>query len=170
MRVLVTGSRTWDVADSLEVAFDDLAQRLNVPMIRDDDGHALDWDWRAVRLTIVHGAAPEGGDALADMYARTHMVPVERCPANWHPNGRFDRTAGFKRNAEMVATKPDRVIGLVDRCAKPEHQSSPHGSHGAMHTLYLARDNRLPARIFYRGFSLEEPLVHWAEHVVEVAS
>lgn len=168
--VLVTGSRTWENYDALEQAMDQIGRNSGVGMRRDGEGHAIDWDWAEEGgLTIIHGACPDGADQLAERYHQDHGTGIRRLPALWRkPDGDLDRSAGFKRNADMVALRPNAVIGLVDRCAKPAHQSSPHGSHGAIHTLNLAMNARLPMMVFYKGFHLDEPLLQWAGAVTEL--
>lgn len=168
--VMVTGSRTWDIYDSLEMAFDVEAKSLGLPMVRDVDGHPLEWNWSPVGgLRILHGACPDGADDLADLYAAHHGVVPDRRPAKWtRDDGRLNRAAGFQRNAAMIAERPDLVVGLVDRCVKPAHQSSPHGSHGSIHALNLAQANEIRTVIYYRRFRLDRPMLEHAARVVEV--
>jgi hypothetical protein len=61
-------------------------------------------------LTIVHGACPTGADDMADRIALIWGFGVERYPADWNTHG---RRAGFLRNAEMVATKPDVCLAFI---------------------------------------------------------
>jgi len=51
------------------------------------------------RATVVHGACNRGADALVDKVARSFGCPVETHPADWERHG---RSAGFRRNQEMV--------------------------------------------------------------------
>lgn len=91
-RVLVTGSRTWQDTETLNTQLDiaNMAHR--------------------GRMVLVHGACPQGADALADTWAEVNGVPVERYPADW--NGPHAKAAGFARNMKMVATRPDIVLSF----------------------------------------------------------
>lgn len=51
-------------------------------------------------VSIVSGMA-RGADALAVQFARTNSIKLYEFPADWNPNGQFDRGAGHKRNREM---------------------------------------------------------------------
>lgn len=91
-RVLITGSRTWTDAPAI-------ARVLNQLHV-----------WQAERLVIVHGACPDGADAIADAWCRLHSVPAERHPADWQRHG---RAAGPRRNAAMVATRPALCLAFI---------------------------------------------------------
>ncbi|MGH3657836.1 MAG: DUF2493 domain-containing protein, partial [Micromonosporaceae bacterium] len=83
VRVLVTGSRTWNSYRTIATVLEALH--------REHGG----------RLVIVHGACPSGADAIAAAWCRRHGVPQERHPADWRTRG---RVAGPARNAAMVHT------------------------------------------------------------------
>jgi hypothetical protein len=89
VRVLVTGSRTWD--DSRAV-FDALA--------------ACNYG----RVTLVHGACPRGADAMAAAAARALGWEIEPHPADWERHG---KSAGFRRNAEMAALGADVCLAFI---------------------------------------------------------
>lgn len=58
---------------------------------------------------VIHGAA-DGADSLADQWARRHLIPTLRFPADWEHHG---RSAGPRRNAEMLRDgKPDLVLAF----------------------------------------------------------
>lgn len=68
----------------------------------------------ALRPTkIIHGAA-RGADALAAQCAEISFVDAEAFPADWYPNkdGKVDRSAGPRRNAQMLKEKPDLVLAF----------------------------------------------------------
>lgn len=62
--------------------------------------------------TVISGTA-RGVDQLGEEYARRNNIPVERYPALWKVNGKFDKSAGYKRNAIMVQIA-DAVIAIWD--------------------------------------------------------
>ena len=99
-RVLVTGSRTWDAEGTLRAALHELYYAAV--------GSGAD------RLVVVHGANPRGADAMADTWVRDHAqhgtVTAERHPADWHQYG---RSAGYRRNAEMVGAGADLCLAFV---------------------------------------------------------
>ncbi|RSS59823.1 DUF2493 domain-containing protein [Streptomyces sp. WAC01280] len=119
-RVLVTGSRTWPDMDRLYAVLS-TAVFQHVPAV------------------IVHGACPSGADAQAAWWSRMHGqalgVTEERHPANWRPAGTLDRSAGFRRNAEMVALGADICLAFIH-----------NGSRGASHTARLAEQAGIPTQ------------------------
>jgi hypothetical protein len=125
-RVLVTGSRDWpdieQVRHELSRIYDGLA---------------------ATRLmVVVHGVCPTGADAHARQWVRDRQrfgepVVEDPHPARWRVNGRLDRAAGPRRNAEMVRLGADVVLAFIR-----------NGSRGASHTAALAEQAGIPVRRF----------------------
>lgn len=109
MRVLVTGGRArtdwWTIFASLN------KQREAGPFV------------------LVHGACSTGADHWAHLWAQAHPECMEvRFPAEWRqPDGTYDKAAGFKRNAKMVAMGADLVLAFPH----------PEGR-GTQHTIDLA--------------------------------
>lgn len=132
-RVLVTGSRTWDDEGVIQYALSEIL-------------------FHNRTMVLVHGACPTGADEIADQWATqrnqfpSRPVTVERHPADWE---RYGRSAGFRRNAEMVALGADVCLAFIDPCTKPGcREPKPHGSHGAAHTADLAEKAGIPTRRF----------------------
>lgn len=127
MRILVTGSRTWDEAKTVRAALDAVARGAVEAQVE--------------LLTVVHGACPNGADELADQWARYYrgglVVTAERHPALWV---KFGKRAGFVRNEQMVATRPDLVLAFI-------RDNSP----GATHCTELALDVGIPVRLWRYG-------------------
>lgn len=133
-RVLVAGSRDWDDRATVRRELTDLAYDI------DPEG-----------LTVVHGACPEGADLWANEWAidNRQFAVNEPHPADWDTYG---MSAGFRRNAEMVATRPDLVLIFLRPCRKPHckrHQSI-HFSHGAADTANQAVKAGLPVREWFQ--------------------
>lgn len=142
LRILVTGSRTWTDSTVIAAAFHEVTRRFP---------EYLTWDgW-----TIVHGAAPSGADKMADNWARVHLVEREPHPANWPE---FGKSAGFRRNVEMVDAGASVCLAFVEACRKPHHDVILHGSHGAMHTVGLAQAAGIPVWMYAHGWT---PEVDW---------
>jgi hypothetical protein len=95
-RALVTGSRDWSDTDAIADA---------LAALRAEHGR---------NLVIVHGACPRGADAIADAWCRSAGITVERHPADWSTG----RSAGHRRNAAMVGTRPDLCLAFI-RSASP---------------------------------------------------
>lgn len=112
-RVLVTGSRTWRAPEQICAALDALLAQ-----------HA--------DMVVVHGACKEGADAVADRWAIRNWVSVERHPAEWR---RYGRSAGYRRNAEMVALGADVCLAFIR-----------NDSAGATHCADLADKVGIPTR------------------------
>ena len=112
-RLLVTGSRTWHDVRVIE-------QALAVILDRHPEG-----------VLLVHGACPRGADAIAAAYAvRTPGYRTEAHAADW---GRYGRSAGYRRNAEMVALGADGCAAFIRG-----------GSPGSTHAVRLARTAGIP--------------------------
>lgn len=91
-RVLVTGSRGWADWQLLCLTLNETEREAAEP------------------ITIVHGACPSGADRMADDWARIAGRPIERYPAQWDSLG---KAAGFIRNGEMVASRPDVCLAFI---------------------------------------------------------
>jgi hypothetical protein len=115
-RVLITGSRTWTDTATLRAALADA--------------------WAAGARVLVSGACPTGADALAEQCWRRWGGQIERHPADWSRHG---RAAGFRRNAAMVATRPDLCLAFIH-----------NNSRGASHTAGLAEHTGIPTRRYHR--------------------
>ena len=118
MRLLVTGSRTWN----------------DLGWIAQELAEAIDWAYQfrgdVGPHVLVSGACPKGADAIAErvwaQFGRNSdsEYTVERHPADWVRHG---KRAGFVRNAEMVALGADHCIAFIK-----------NGSKGATMTADLA--------------------------------
>ena len=78
-RILVTGSRSWTDAATIRTA--------------------LAGQWGQGDAVLVSGACPAGADRIAEMFWTRWGGRAERHRADW---ARYGRSAGFRRNAEMV--------------------------------------------------------------------
>lgn len=126
MRVLVTGSRSWDDPNRIRAA-------LVVAWSQDEDWSQDDLA-PSPRPTLVSGACPIGADAIAEDFARICHWPIERHPAEWDKHG---KRAGFVRNAEMVALGADVCLAFIK-----------DGSKGATMTADLAEKAGIRTRRF----------------------
>jgi hypothetical protein len=137
-RILVTGSRDWDDERLIFVIMD----QVMAPLGRDRP------------LTLVHGACPKGADRLAGLWAASARrlgwpVTPEPHPADWRPDGVFDKSAGFKRNAAMVSLGADLCLAFIMPCSDERCRIAvEHGSHGATHCADLAEKSGIETRRF----------------------
>lgn len=88
MRVLVCGSRVWDMPTWIGSRLAELPKNAE----------------------IIHGGA-RGVDTIAGTYASALGLKVTEYPADWHGQG---KAAGIIRNGQMLDTKPDLVIAFWD--------------------------------------------------------
>lgn len=117
MKVLVCGSRGWRHYDVMWNRLARLATR-----------HA------ETGFTLVHGGAV-GADQMAAEMAMKLGADAECYLPDWQAHG---RAAGFKRNIQMLDTKPDLVIAFWDG-------KSP----GTKHTINNALDRRINTEIVF---------------------
>ena len=113
-RVLVTGSRAWDDPARIYRELGSIARQV---------GHG--------RIVVVHGDA-QGADRIAAVWAGTWPVKEERHPADWV---RYGKSAGYRRNAEMVALGADVCLAFIK-----------DGSRGATHCAGLAEKAGIPVQ------------------------
>ena len=109
MKILICGSRDWDDTSIIQDRLEQLP--------RDTE--------------ILHGNAP-GADRIAAAIALMLGLSVTSFPANWK---RYGKSAGLKRNIEMLDENPDLVIAF-----------QKNKSRGTQHTI----DNAIA-----RGIQLE---------------
>ena len=85
-------------------------------------------------VEIVSGTAI-GADKLGEFYAKRTQLAVALFPADWQPNGVFDKSAGYKRNAKM-AEYADALVAFWDG-----------KSRGTMHMIDLANKSGIQVRV-----------------------
>jgi hypothetical protein len=155
VRIIVTGSRTWQDRRTFGWALD---VTLALAMGRGEG------------LIVVHGAAPDGADALAHVWALRRQAggaPVEEqpCPAEWdlctpdcrHREKRrkgkvYCPVAGFRRNQLMVDGGADYCLAFVERCPCPDTsrngESGMHGTHGTVDCIDRAKAASITVKPF----------------------
>lgn len=122
VRLLITDSRQWTDRTELERVL--WAQWLNCDS----------------PMTIVHGDCPRGADRMAREWCEQWpAISEERHPADWDTYG---KSAGYRRNSEMVSLGADLCIAFV----------VPGKSKGTQHTIDLARKAGIPVEeVFQDG-------------------
>lgn len=97
VRLLITGSRTWDNIDYIRSIFTTLGEEI------------------CDSITLVSGACPTGADRLGEIVATELGWGVELYPADWNTYG---KRAGFVRNSQMVDTNPDLMVAFIHNKSK----------------------------------------------------
>lgn len=120
MRILITGSRTWQDNGTIERALWRLMNDVNLP-----------W-FGSPNVTIVHGGA-RGADTIAGNVGWKQGWVVEEHRANWKEG----KGAGLIRNAYMVSLGADVCLAFINQ-----------GSRGATHCATLAREAGIPTLVF----------------------
>jgi hypothetical protein len=94
------------------------------------------------RIQLIVSGGAKGADALAQEWAHSRGVPCQVFHPKWQDeHGRFDRSAGFKRNVDVIRNA-DEVLAFWDG-------QSP----GTKHAIELARKRSKAVQI--ANFSLE---------------
>lgn len=130
-RILVTGSRDWQVVATVRRALN--AVLADVPAPRP--------------IVVVHGDCSTGADIMAKVWATTwcgeERVTEEPPPAAWH----LGPGAGPYRNKGMVRLGADLCLAFIGPCTKADCPlKTPHGSHGATGCAELAEAAGIPVR------------------------
>jgi hypothetical protein len=120
MKLLVCGSRT--------VEGQEMAARMWAAL------DALDAECPVAE--VVAGGA-RGADSIGAMWARERGYVLTVINADWDRHG---KSAGFKRNLEMLDLEPDLVVAFVDKPLA--------SSRGTAHTVETARARSIPTRVF----------------------
>jgi hypothetical protein len=93
------------------------------------------------RIELIVSGGARGADALAQEWAQARSVPCQVFHPKWQDeHGRFDRSAGFKRNVDVIKNA-DEVLAFWDG-------QSP----GTKHAIELARKQNKAVQI--ANFSL----------------
>ena len=92
----------------------------------------LDHTFKGKSVTIVSGGAA-GADTLAERYARERGYEFEVFKANWR---KYGKSAGFKRNVEMLKTCHG-IVAFWDGI-----------SGGTKHSLEVATRFKLPGKVW----------------------
>ena len=164
-RVIVTGSRTWSKPDIIRSALNGILAFVPVglPMVvvhgqcdplNPRTRRRIPWA-TALALPLPQRSRLLGADWHASQWVReaaritgSMTVGEEAHPANWHPGGKFDRTAGFGRNGEMIDSGAREALAFLDRCMRAHCGPGPHGSHGTEHCAKWAERAGIPVRRF----------------------
>lgn len=137
VRVIVTGSRDWARASSVNGALDNILRRYG-------------------RVTVVQGLCPTGADVFAhrwvEMRSATRNVSGVGFPANWNKEG---RQAGFVRNEQMVQAGADMVLAFALPCRRRTKWCPPglHASHGTADCVLRAKKAKIP--VFFSPHGLK---------------
>jgi hypothetical protein len=95
LKILVTGSRDWTDARSIELEMFRALYEAKTPFSE---------------AVLIHGACPTGADALAEEYATATGMHIIRRPADWD---RYGKRAGYLRNVELVELEPDVCLAFI---------------------------------------------------------
>lgn len=127
IRVLVTGSRDWEDADSVNSTLD----------------RVRSWWPPHLGMIVVHGACPDGADYYANEWAiHNPSALAEPHPAKWREKG---YAAGVIRNSEMVALGADICLAFMNPCVRPRcSDPQPHPSHGTHDCMIKAKAEDIP--------------------------
>ena len=84
--------------------------------------------------TVILSGAARGADALGELFAHEHHLPLELYPANWEM---YRSGAGFMRN-HLMSTKADACVALWDGVSRgTEHMINCAKSRGLRVFVYV---------------------------------
>jgi hypothetical protein len=142
-RVLVTGSRNWN---DWQTVWRELTRYIAEESAAIVDADGIPLDWARQGWVVVHGHCRTGADHWADRWANEHLVEVERHPADWS----LGKSAGYRRNIEMVDAGAEVCLAFLNPCQKPLCQHlGLHYSHGTVHCMNQARKAGIEVREVY---------------------
>ena len=128
MRILITGSRDWSDKETIRQALLSFTAEVEDPNT----------------VCIIHGGCSTGADFIANHLALEYGFRLEVVEADWNA---FGRSAGPKRNAEMVRRGADICLAFLNYCSKKNCSISfGHYSHGAKDCLSLAARAGIPVQ------------------------
>jgi hypothetical protein len=87
MKVLICGSRNWSDINPIKMVIDSL-----------ESGDM-----------VIHGAAPGAGSIAGELAEKRGDLLIEARPADWN---KYGKSAGPRRNIEMLNLRPDRVYAF----------------------------------------------------------
>lgn len=112
-------------------------------------------------ITLVHGNA-SGADKLASLLATRNQWRVEVMPAqwdqhsadcpNWHRGQATCKMAGHRRNAAMLARRPDLVLGFPTHAKDARSSDGTPSSRCTWGTIAKAIEAGLPTIVAWNGF------------------
>lgn len=126
VRIGVTGPRQWTDREAIELLFFSLYE------------DTLD---QGEQVTLIEGEA-KGFDLLCRSVGEMLGWVIEPYAVKtlYDDNGKFDPSAGHKRNQRMVDTGADYGIAGIMQCRKPEHSNwSAHPTHGTQDCINRVR-------------------------------
>jgi hypothetical protein len=106
MKILICGGRNYKDQETVNEVMDDVVKHINP-----DD------------ITVISGHA-RGADQLGEAWAKSRDLSLDLYPAKWETYG---KSAGPKRNIEMLNTGPDLVVAFP-------------GGNGTAHTVRNAKE------------------------------
>ena len=106
MKILICGGRDYKDQKTVDKAMDHAVRHINP-----DD------------ITVISGHA-RGADQIGEAWAKSRDLSLDLYPAKWETYG---KSAGFKRNIQMLDTKPDMVVAFP-------------GGKGTAHTVRNAKE------------------------------
>lgn len=91
-RLLVSGSREWDMPEVLRMVIYNY------------------WHKSTRNFIVVHGDCPKGADRMARDFCDKVGISQELYPADWN---KYGKAAGYIRNKQMVDTNPDMGVFFI---------------------------------------------------------
>lgn len=113
MKILVCGGRNFDDRDAVKMVISNCCP---------------------FHFILIAGGA-KGADQYAEEYADNRGMDKIIIKPDWD---KYGKSAGYRRNEEMIALEPELVIAFWDGVSK-----------GTAHTIKLAKKNKIDTYIYY---------------------
>lgn len=131
MRILVTGSRTWDDRNAIH---DALTTSARLHLIRHPEVRN--------QVTVVHGGA-RGADRIAAEWTWNRLgTTAEEHRADWALHG---RSAGHRRNADMVKLGADLCLAFIRDASRGATGCADLAEAAGIPTIWITWEDRAEA-------------------------
>jgi hypothetical protein len=146
IHIAIIGSRSINAPESNEQIYDFILSVVNF------------FETRLYRVVLLSGGARTGADHIAKNLSDDTGVEIIEYVPNWLIDGKLDKSAGYKRNVDVVKNS-DIVFAFWDGQSK-----------GTLHAINLAKQNNIPVIVSYEPFLFTSDVTNYLLGLIEKSS